>query len=102
AKSCEEWIRLGDEKNFPIAPVNTPQTLTEDPQFVDRFPLYPHAEHGADMLPFPVKFLGETLPAPGKAPTVGEHSEAVLREVLGYDDAKIAALDDAGALRGKK
>ncbi len=54
------------------------------------------------MLPFPVKFLGETLPAPGKAPTVGEHSEAVLREVLGYDDAKIAALDDAGALRGKK
>jgi crotonobetainyl-CoA:carnitine CoA-transferase CaiB-like acyl-CoA transferase len=35
---------------------------------------------------------------PTKAPTVGEHSEDVLRSVLGYDDARIAALREAGAL----
>jgi crotonobetainyl-CoA:carnitine CoA-transferase CaiB-like acyl-CoA transferase len=29
---------------------------------------------------------------------VGEHSEDVLRSVLGYDDARIAALREAGAL----
>ena len=46
-KSCEEWIRLGDEKNFPIAPVNTPKSIVDDPQFRDRFPLYPHEKHGA-------------------------------------------------------
>src|SRR5258706_163954 len=31
-KTCAEGIRLGDEQNFPIAPVNTPQTIVDDPQ----------------------------------------------------------------------
>ncbi|MEE2679681.1 MAG: CoA transferase [Myxococcota bacterium] len=97
-KSCEEWLRLGDEKNFPIAPCNTPKTLAADPQFRDRFPLYPFAEHGIDMLPFPVKYVGETLPAPTKAPTVGEHNLPVLRDTLGYDEERIKKLEDAGAL----
>ncbi len=96
-KTCEEWIRLGDEKNFPIAPVNSPKNIVDDPQFKDRFPLYSHEKHGADMLPFPVKFTGEELPEPGFAPTVGEHTEAVLGRVLGYDAEKIKALREAGA-----
>ena len=98
AKTSAEWIRLGEEKNFPIAPVNSPKTVTRDPQFRERFALYPHATHGADMLPFPVRFLGETLPEPAMAPQVGEHGERVLREVLGYDAEAIARLRAAGAL----
>jgi crotonobetainyl-CoA:carnitine CoA-transferase CaiB-like acyl-CoA transferase len=97
-KTSEEWIRLGEVENFPVAPVNTPKTIADDPQFRDRFPWYPAARHGADMLPFPVKFPGETLPEPGFAPRVGEHSEQVLRRVLGYDEARIAKLREAGAL----
>jgi crotonobetainyl-CoA:carnitine CoA-transferase CaiB-like acyl-CoA transferase len=97
-KTSAEWLRLADEKNFPIAPVNSPKTLADDPQFRDRFPLYPHEKHGADMLPFPVRFPGETLPAPERAPSVGEHNEAVLRDVLGYDDERIAELRRSGAL----
>ncbi len=100
-KSAEEWIRLGEEKNFPIAPVNTPKNIVDDPQFRDRFPLYPHERHGADMLPYPVKFPGETLPAPAKAPSAGQHTDAVMKSVLGYDAAQIAALREAGAF-GKK
>ncbi len=98
SKASAEWLRLGDEKNFPIAPVNTPKTLADDAQFRDRFPLYPHEEHGADMLPFPVKIVGEELPSPGLAPTVGEHNERVLSEVLGYDAKRIAELKETGAL----
>jgi crotonobetainyl-CoA:carnitine CoA-transferase CaiB-like acyl-CoA transferase len=98
AKTAQEWIALGAEKNFPIAPVNSPKTVADDPQFKDRFPLYPHEKHGVDMLPYPVKFRGEELPEPGWAPTVGEHAEQVLRETLGYDDAKIAQLKQDGAL----
>jgi crotonobetainyl-CoA:carnitine CoA-transferase CaiB-like acyl-CoA transferase len=98
SRTSAEWIRLGDAKNFPIAPVNTPRTIAQDPQFIDRFPLYPASRHGADMLPFPVKFIGEQLPEPAMAPTVGEQSQQVLREVLGYDEARIAELEAAGAL----
>lgn len=98
SKTSAEWLRLADEQNFPVAPVNTPKTLTADPQFRNRFPLYPHEQHGADMLPFPLKVIGETLPAPGMAPTVGEHTEALLRDVLGYDADRIRALREAGAL----
>jgi crotonobetainyl-CoA:carnitine CoA-transferase CaiB-like acyl-CoA transferase len=96
-RTSAEWIRLGGEKNFPIAPVNTPKTIAADPQFRARFQLYPAAEHGADMLPFPVKFVGEELPVPGMAPTVGEHNQAVLRDLLGYDDDRITELESAGA-----
>jgi crotonobetainyl-CoA:carnitine CoA-transferase CaiB-like acyl-CoA transferase len=101
SKTSEEWIRLGDEKDFPIAPVNTPKNIVDDPQFQDRFPLYPHEKCGADMLPYPVKFPGEELPVPAKAPSAGQHTEEVLRSVLGYDAARIAALREAGAF-GKR
>jgi crotonobetainyl-CoA:carnitine CoA-transferase CaiB-like acyl-CoA transferase len=97
-KTSAEWIALASEKNFPIAPVNTPKTIADDPQFQDRFPWYAHERHGADMLPFPVRFLGETLPEPTKAPTVGEHSETVLGKLLGYDAQRIAKLRESGAL----
>jgi crotonobetainyl-CoA:carnitine CoA-transferase CaiB-like acyl-CoA transferase len=96
SKTSAEWIEFGNLHNTPIAPVNTPKTIADDPQFQHRLPWYPAAEHGADMLPFPVKFLEEELPSPGVAPTVGEHTEEVLRRVLGYDDDKLALLRDAG------
>jgi crotonobetainyl-CoA:carnitine CoA-transferase CaiB-like acyl-CoA transferase len=93
-----EWIRLGEEKNFPIAPVNTPKTIADDPQFQERLPWYPASGHGAEMLPFPVKFADEALPEPAHAPTVGQHTEEVLAEVLGYDAERLEALRKAGAL----
>ncbi len=97
-KSSAEWIHFGNDHNIPIAPVNTPRTIASDPQFKARFPLYPAAQHGADMLPFPAKFIDEELPVPSKAPTVGEHNDAVLSDVLGYDSDRIAKLKDSGAL----
>jgi crotonobetainyl-CoA:carnitine CoA-transferase CaiB-like acyl-CoA transferase len=96
-RSTQEWLAFGLEHNTPIAPANSPRTLLDDPQFRDRMPLLPAAQVGADMLPTPLKFVDETLPMPTKAPTVGEHTERVLRETLGWDDARIAAARAAGA-----
>ncbi|MBW2295251.1 MAG: CoA transferase [Deltaproteobacteria bacterium] len=96
-KSSEDWIEFGNTHNTPIAPVNTPKTIADDPQFKVRFPHYPASEHGAEMMPLPLKFIGEELPVPTMAPTVGEQTADVLGDVLGYDADKIAALRDAGA-----
>jgi crotonobetainyl-CoA:carnitine CoA-transferase CaiB-like acyl-CoA transferase len=50
------------------------------------------------MLSFPVKVGGENLPEPTRAPSAGQHTDEVFREVAGYDDEKIAALRETGIL----
>jgi crotonobetainyl-CoA:carnitine CoA-transferase CaiB-like acyl-CoA transferase len=96
-KTAKEWVALGEEKDFPIAPCNTPKNIVDDPQFRDRFPLYTVEQCGAEMLPYPVKFPGEELPVPAKAPATGQHTDAVLARVLGKSASELAALRDAGA-----
>ena len=43
---------------------------------------------------------GTPLADPVAAPTLGQHTDQVLREVLGYDATRIAALRDAGVIAG--
>jgi len=97
-RTTAAWVALGNEANTPIAPVNTPKTLADDPQFQDRLPWIPQERVGNDQVPSPIKVIGEELPLPTKAPTAGEHTDEVLREVLGYDDGRIATLRRGGAL----
>ena len=97
-RTTAEWVRFGVERNTPLAPVNTPRTLADDPQFRARMPWLPRERVGAEQLPSPIKVVGEELPLPTRAPEVGEHTEAVLREVLGYDGDRIEALRASGAL----
>jgi crotonobetainyl-CoA:carnitine CoA-transferase CaiB-like acyl-CoA transferase len=96
-KTAAEWLEFGGRVNTPLAPVNTPRTLLQDPQFADRFPLLPAKDLGSDQLFTPLHFIDEELPAPAKAPTVGQHTEEVLRSVLGYDDDRIASAREGGA-----
>jgi len=98
SQTSAEWVTLGERINTPIVNVNTPKTLADDPQFQDRLPWLPRDVLGAEQLPSPIKLVGEALPVPSKAPTAGEHTDQVLRDVLGYDEERIAALRAAGAL----
>jgi len=97
-RTSAEWVQLGERVNTPIVNVNTPKTLADDPQFQDRMPWMPRDVLGCEQLPSPIKLVGETLPVPSKAPTPGQHTDEVLRDVLGYDAARIAELRSAGAL----
>jgi crotonobetainyl-CoA:carnitine CoA-transferase CaiB-like acyl-CoA transferase len=49
-----------------------------------------------------VKYTNTEATVRGHAPTLGEHNESVLREVLGYDAARIDALQAAGVLRSDR
>ncbi len=97
-RTTAEWIAFGNEVNTPMAPVNTSQSIADDPQFSDRFPWIPASRLGADEMGLPVRVAGEELPVPTRAPKVGEHTDEVLDDVLGYDPARIEALRAAGAL----
>ena len=99
-RTAKEWIEFGTEKNFPVAPVNSPQTIADDPQFHDRFSWYSVEQLGAEQLGSPLKFIDESLPVPSKAPTVGQHTDEVLADVLGWDAARIAESRAKGGLGG--
>ena len=99
-RTAGEWIDFGVTANFPVGPVNSPRTIAEDPQFNDRFHWFGKDQLGADQLPTPLKFVGEQLPTPTRAPTVGEHTDVVLRDLLGWDDDRIAESRARGGLGG--
>ena len=46
----------------------------------------------------PIRYSGTPVADPKPAPAVGQHTEEVLRETLGYSDERIAALRASGAL----
>ncbi len=95
-RTSAEWIEWSNEVNTPIAPVNTPQTIADDPQFQHRFPWISQDRLGADQLPTPLKVLDAEQPIPERAPTVGQHTESVLNDILDYDAERIGELRAAG------
>jgi crotonobetainyl-CoA:carnitine CoA-transferase CaiB-like acyl-CoA transferase len=98
-RTTAEWVAFGQEVNTPICPVNTVKTLPADPQFQARLPMRDHQDAGTELMPSPIKPIGERLPVPRVAARdPGRDTDRVLREVLGYDEARIAALRRTGAL----
>jgi crotonobetainyl-CoA:carnitine CoA-transferase CaiB-like acyl-CoA transferase len=80
----------------------TSADFCSDPQLAHRGHLVrlPHPLHGESTVEGPRYMLSET---PGvvrrAAPTFGQDNETVLKDVLGYDDARVAALTEQGVLR---
>ena len=98
----DHWLTLLAEHDVPAAAV---QTLTEfmanDPAVKHHNLVreYDHPELGRlRMLGQPVVFSDTPVRDPGRPPTLGEHTDAILRE-LGYDDAAVAELRTKGVLR---
>jgi crotonobetainyl-CoA:carnitine CoA-transferase CaiB-like acyl-CoA transferase len=96
-RTTAEWIALGDERNTPIAPVHSPETVMDDPQFADRFDWLPQESLDAEMLAYPIKIAGGELPVPAHAPAAGQHTDEVLRALAGYGDDRLTALREGGA-----
>ncbi|NEV02060.1 CaiB/BaiF CoA transferase family protein [Bradyrhizobium uaiense] len=50
----------------------------------------------------PIRYLRTPIVDPVAAPAVGQHTENVLRELLGYDEAEIAHLAEGGAFGSER
>jgi crotonobetainyl-CoA:carnitine CoA-transferase CaiB-like acyl-CoA transferase len=90
------------DARLPAAPVLSARAVSEHPHLAARrfFTEVPHPTRGRvgiNALPF---LVDGARPAPGGgAPyRAGEHTRAVLGDVLGYDDARIEQLRKAGAV----
>jgi crotonobetainyl-CoA:carnitine CoA-transferase CaiB-like acyl-CoA transferase len=90
-----EWLERF-AGSVPAAPINDLAQALDNPFVTEhgRLQTLPHAGRGSyRMVASPVRCAGETPPA-RPAPALGEHTDALLRE-LGYDEARIRALRDA-------
>ena len=90
-----------DALEVPVGPVNDVAEVLADAQVRARRMIgsfdYPQVgEFRALALPF--KFLGWDNPEIGAPPTLGEHTERVLAERLGYSRERIAQLREAKAI----
>ena len=89
-----ELIGKLDEADVPVGPVNDVAEILNDPhvrarRLVGSFDYPDVGEFKA--LGIPYKFLGWDAPEIGPPPTLGEHTDRVLRE-LGLTDERIAQL----------
>jgi len=101
ARTRDDWVAAFAEAGLPAGPINDIAEVFADPQVRHRG-MAAEVEHptaGRIRLPgIPVKFAGTPARIQGPPPRLGEHTDAVLRQVLGLGDAEIAELRASGAL----
>jgi crotonobetainyl-CoA:carnitine CoA-transferase CaiB-like acyl-CoA transferase len=100
-RTYEEWEEILLDHGIPIGAINNLAQVVEHPQVRARGSLVEieHPTAGRTRMVGPALRLSET---PGSirtpAPTLGQHNDEVLRNLLGLDAAAIADLRAAGAL----
>jgi crotonobetainyl-CoA:carnitine CoA-transferase CaiB-like acyl-CoA transferase len=98
----EEWLAvLKENGNLIVSVLNTISDLLDDPQVVANEYIvdYEHPKFGAmKLLGLPIRFHETPGNARGHAPTLGQHTEEVLRETLGYSAAEVRRLRDTGVI----
>lgn len=100
SRTTDDWLRILDEAGVPAGPLRFTEELLDDPQVLenDFVASFDHPLMGPVRAAGPMIQMSETpLGVQGPSPTLGEHTEEILRG-LGYDDARIAAMREAGVL----
>ena len=101
ARTTDEWLGAFREAGVPAGPVNDLSQVFADPHVAERG-LVAEVDHGAaGRIPTvvnPVRFSGQRQRAELAPPMLGEHTDEILAEELGYSQHKISALRAAGAI----
>jgi crotonobetainyl-CoA:carnitine CoA-transferase CaiB-like acyl-CoA transferase len=93
-RTVRAWVDALAAAGVPCAPVNTVSQALADPQVAAREAIvgYPHPVLG-DVRQVASPLRLSPTPAPvARAPRRGEHTEAIMRELCGYDDEAIERL----------
>lgn len=97
-RTSAQWIPLLEQADIPVSPMNSVADVIHDPHHVATgfFRIEEHPTEGRIRTLRTPTDWSASPPAPtGFVPRLGEHSEAVLRE-LGYSAEEIAALHAQG------
>jgi crotonobetainyl-CoA:carnitine CoA-transferase CaiB-like acyl-CoA transferase len=102
--TVDEALAVLERARIPAAPVLRPAEVIASAHLAERafFPTVPHPVRGpVRVTASPYHLDGRPVHPRARAPhRVGEHTRAVLAELLGYPPARIAELQAAGAIAG--
>ncbi len=102
AAPLEQWIERMRAGGVPAGPIRSIAAAVDSPEVKERAILgkAPHSKAGeVPNLRLPLMLAGTPIVSPRGAPVLGEHTHAVLAELLHYDAERIAGLEQAGAIR---
>ncbi|HVO08204.1 MAG TPA: CoA transferase [Burkholderiaceae bacterium] len=101
ARSRDEAILAFEAARIPAGPVHSPQQALEDAHVrasgMLREIAFPGAPRSAPVAETPVRLSATPGAIRGRAPLLGEHTEAILAEI-GYPPEHVARLRDAGVV----
>lgn len=97
-RSTDDWLARLTPLGIPCARVNDVLGALDDPQARARDAVIeiPHERFGTVRTPGSPVRVGEARPVPVRAPRRGEHTDACLAEICGYDAERIGRLASAG------
>jgi crotonobetainyl-CoA:carnitine CoA-transferase CaiB-like acyl-CoA transferase len=96
----ENWVAKMKAANIPVGFLRTVEEAFNSPEARERHRLsqIPHPKAGTvPNIESPLNLALSPVIDPVAAPLLGQHTREVLREKLGYDNARITALAQAGA-----
>lgn len=94
------WLGVLRKARVPVGPINRVDEVVRDTELRRRGVLY-NLSDGERMFPqigTGIRFDGASNTPRAAPPELGEHTEEVLTELLGYDAAKLCALRSAGTI----
>ncbi len=103
AKSSAYWLLGLEERKIGCGPINNLEQVFEDPHVKARGMvkeiLHPAIDGGlAKIIGSPFRLSETPVTYRNPPPLLGQHTEEVLRDVLGLDDAALAKLRDDGVV----
>jgi CoA:oxalate CoA-transferase len=101
-KPAADWLALLEKAGVPAAPVNTIDKVMQDRQLAARNMFVTVEDKAAGTITIPgnpikMESIEESATRP-PAPALGEHTESILKSLLGLDDDAIARLRGSGAI----
>jgi len=100
-RTVSDWIELCESIGLPASPINSMDAVLSDPQVLARELVMevPHGTEGSVPLirsPLNIPTAPSEIRYP--PPTLGEHTDEVLSELLNFDPADLQALRDKGVV----
>jgi crotonobetainyl-CoA:carnitine CoA-transferase CaiB-like acyl-CoA transferase len=100
---CEHWLGKLGAAGLPAGPVRSVSEALESSEARERG-MVAHVKHptAGDLriVGSPYRLSATQVETPTAPPLLGQHTEDVLRDLLGYDKTRIADLRDAKVIRG--